>query len=179
MNNIEDLLTRISSEIDVLIREFKQKSSFYIASNSINKAQGLLSIIDSLNDMERDFERIKNNYSSFSTDQVRIPRPVETNRRPKKFLRVEFPDGTVIKENTAVSTFIKTIEKIGVQEVKSLNLKRGRGDLITSHPLETQAYHQIDNDYVYTVSSTPEKAKQLETISSLLDLRLKIDVIEI
>ena len=186
MNNTEDLLTRISSEIDVLIQELKQKSSFYINSNSINKAQDLLSITDSLIDMKSELERIQNDYSSFSTEQVRIAGPEAATRKPNKALRVEFPDGTIIKEYTAVSTFVKTIGKIGVSEVKSLNLPKrenpnSKYDLITLYPIDNQIhnYRQIDNYYVRTISSTQEKAKRLKKISSLLDLHLKIDVIEV
>jgi hypothetical protein len=104
-----------------------------------------------------------------------ISRHSESKKLPF-LLQVVFPDGTVIADNKATQTFVQTIEKIGIEKVVQLNLD---SIVRTDKNFErTAQLVQIGNCFVNTHSSTTEKKRQLEIISNLLNLNLKVEVTE-
>ena len=98
------------------------------------------------------------------------------NKKAPLFLKVIFPDGTEIADNKATQTFIQAIEKIGIEKVVQLNLDTlVRAD---KNFERTAKLVQIGNCYVNTHSSTIEKKRFLDTISTRLNLNLKIEISE-
>jgi len=105
------------------------------------------------------------------------------NSNPKRGrdsrLRVIFSDGTIVEERTAAGTFVKTIERIGENQVANLGLMT-RGQELVSQKRYEDGYKQDETKkgwLITTYSGTPEKAKQLQRISDLMGLKLKILVI--
>jgi hypothetical protein len=99
-----------------------------------------------------------------------------TPKSTPKTLRVVFPDGTEIADNRATQTFIKAIEKIGIEKVVRLNLDTlVRTD---TNFERTAQLAQIGNCYVNTHFSTIEKKRFLDTISNHLNLNLKVEISE-
>jgi hypothetical protein len=93
-----------------------------------------------------------------------------------KTLRVVFSDGTEIADNKATQTFVKTIEKIGIEKIVHLKMDTlVRAD--TNFEKRAQLI-QINNCYVNTHSSTIEKKRFLDTISNRLNLNLKVEISE-
>ncbi len=97
-------------------------------------------------------------------------------RDPDKSLIVTFPDGTVFKENKAAKTFCKVIEHIGVERVRSLNIKEGKVIVVSTTNDPNRRQRQIGNFYIFTNTSTVAKANILQQISDRLSLSLKIEV---
>jgi hypothetical protein len=73
----------------------------------------------------------------------------ESRRAPYKTLTVTFPDGTVIKEDTIVGTYLKTLETIGIERAakvaETLKYNRRGFSLITTEKIQ----ELIDNGYSY------------------------------
>ncbi len=92
-------------------------------------------------------------------------------------LRVTMPDGTKIEETYASVTFGKTIEWIGVEKVRSLNIR----DII---PLVSTSkdsfYHQYQAGRYYIMTGISNKRKKylLEEIAMRLKVRLKVEIID-
>jgi hypothetical protein len=113
-----------------------------------------------------------NNYSKISM-----------HRSGVKTLRVKFPDGVIISENTAADTLVKTIQKIGVEKVRRF---------ITTHsiycdgsPIITKErdsrYQKAFRDlgqgwFINTHSSGSFKKNFLDKLSNGLNLGLRVSL---
>ena len=106
-------------------------------------------------------------------------RPV-VNRAARTGLCVTFPKGIVIAEPTARRTFVKSIEHIGVYQVRKLGLTLCKVPLVSNTQDKKYNSAQIctkDGLYIMTHSNTAEKAKILKKISDRLHLGLKVEII--
>jgi len=106
-------------------------------------------------------------------------KPVERVNE-KTVLRVTFPDGRVIADKKAKMTFTEAIRKIGLMKVRNMGISFC-GVPIVSNTLDKKygkAQVPVEGGlYVMTHSSTHDKKKQLDKISSELDLGLKVEEI--
>ena len=96
---------------------------------------------------------------------------------PRK-IKVTFPDGTVIHENTGKSTFMKTILKIGVEKVQELNMKWRKHPLISKHmhSRESSWHHDVDSGfYIYKDMNKSTMFEQLKEINDRLGLGLRLE----
>ena len=99
---------------------------------------------------------------------------------PKTFLRVTLADGTIIERKKAKDTFIETIRRIGVEQVRSLGLKCCKIPIIsnTKDAKYGRAQHPIGKGwYILTNSSTVAKKEQLSKIAKALNLKMKVEII--
>ena len=99
---------------------------------------------------------------------------------PKSGLRVAMPDGSIIACKTATETFIRVIERIGVERVRTLGLKFCKVPIIsnTRDAKYGTAQHPTSGGWlILTHSSTLAKKRQLDKISTALNLHLKVDII--
>ena len=114
------------------------------------------------------------------------PEPVEPHeptkqiKNPTRGLKVTFPDGTVICQNTAIDTFIGTLRKIGLKRVSELEIKHGNGyNLVSKKKRPTIPghiwQHECDGWYIYSNSSNSSKVEDLKQISAYYHLGLKIE----
>ena len=106
----------------------------------------------------------------------------ETNRknRKKTILRVTRPDGTTIEYRKATETLVETIQEIGVERVRNLNLSLDGMNLILigkDSSYLTQQYYLGDGYYLNTHSSTERKKYHLEKIFSALELKWKVEIV--
>ena len=100
-------------------------------------------------------------------------------RSPKaapQTLKVTLPDGRVICHDKAAQTLADVIEYIGFERVESLNWS------VSSQPFvskERYPRNQQEKDgwYVTTHSNTEYKKHQIERLSELFDLNLKVEVL--
>ena len=91
-------------------------------------------------------------------------------------MRVVFPDGTEITDDKATQTFVKAIEKIGIEKV--VQLKMDTLVRVDTNFERTAKLVQIGNCYVNTHFSTIEKKRFPDTISQRLNLNLKVEISE-
>ncbi|MDR3227723.1 MAG: hypothetical protein LBT56_08655 [Prevotellaceae bacterium] len=90
-------------------------------------------------------------------------------------MRVIFPDGTIIEEHKASLTFIKTIEKIGVEKIEQLKIKHTvRAD--EQFDRNKVQVVKVGSMYVNIYSSTTEKKRILDTVSNRRNLNLQVEV---
>lgn len=101
---------------------------------------------------------------------------VFAEKSPKTGLIVKFPNGKVINNRYAYETFIETIELIGVERVKKLNLKTQKHDLISKEESIYDQHKTKEGYLIITHSSTKSKKDILERISNEYNLGLDIEI---
>lgn len=106
-------------------------------------------------------------------------KPVE-RINAKTILRVTFPDGTVIQDKKAKTTFADAIKRIGLMRVRNIGITFC-GVPIVSNSLDSKygkAQLPVGNGlYVMTHSSTHDKKKMLDKIAKELNLKLVVEEI--
>lgn len=100
--------------------------------------------------------------------------------RKKTILRVTRPDGSIIEDSKATVTLAMTIQEIGVERVRSLNLSLDGMNLIligenTLYP--SQQYYLGDGYYLNTHSSTDRKKYHLEKMFKALGLEWNVEIV--
>jgi hypothetical protein len=96
-------------------------------------------------------------------------------------LKVTFQNGEVINENNAIDTFIKTIQKFGIDRVKTLPIINGV-PLISDTAInkgEKKTYKKISNSkyFINVNHGTPKKKQYLEKIAYLLKENIKVEIV--
>ena len=113
-------------------------------------------------------------------------KPIESHEPTKhienvtKGMKVTFPDGTVIWHRAAISTFIETIRKIGLERVQRVGLYHGGGryNLVgkEKRPKPNAVWqHEVDGWFVYSNIPNSMKVEDLTHISDYYHLGLKIE----
>lgn len=118
-------------------------------------------------------EKTETDYRTRMSDTTR-------KNRKKTRLRVTRPDGSIIEESKATITLAMTIQEIGVERVRSLNLSLDGMNLIligenTLYP--SQQYYLGDGYYLNTHSSTDRKKYHLEKMFKALGLEWKVEIV--
>lgn len=131
--------------------------------------------------MERPFQH-SNVMLEDETEMDYKTRVSDTTRknRKKTILRVTRPDGSMIEDSKATVTLAMTIQEIGVERVRSLNLSLDGMNLIligenTLYP--SQQYYLGDGYYLNTHSSTDRKKYHLEKMFKALGLDWKVEIV--
>jgi hypothetical protein len=111
--------------------------------------------------------------------RTRVSDTARKNRK-KTILRVTRPDGSMIEDSKATVTLAMTIQEIGVERVRSLNLSLDGMNLIligenTLYP--SQQYYLGDGYYLNTHSSTDRKKYHLEKMFKALGLDWKVEIV--
>ena len=102
--------------------------------------------------------------------------PVAHN--PNADLVVIFPDGTVFDDDKAISTFVKTIQKIGFDEVAKVGIMIKGYNLVDTKERTDLGYScqtRVGNFFVYSKLGNAQKAGYLNNISNYYNLGLKIE----
>ena len=131
--------------------------------------------------MERPFQH-SNVMLEEETEMDYRTRVSDTTRknRKKTILRVTRPDGSMIEDSKATVTLAMTIQEIGVERVRSLNISLDGMNLIligenTLYP--SQQYYLGDGYYLNTHSSTDRKKYHLEKMFKALGLDWKVEIV--
>ena len=100
-------------------------------------------------------------------------RKIKTITPTREKISVTFPDNTKIDGNNVTTTYVECIRKIGVENIKQLNIVRSGVPLIseTTHSLYKQK--NIDGYWVMSNLATKDKLSVLQQIDKLLNLNLK------
>ncbi|MDI9313041.1 MAG: type I restriction enzyme HsdR N-terminal domain-containing protein [Limnohabitans sp.] len=101
------------------------------------------------------------------------------SKKPKTLIKVTFPDKTIFCERKASDTFVKTIEKIGFDRVKTLGLALNGVALIDSKKNPMYQQYEISKGvFIMIHSDTKNKINRLQEMSDRLNLNLSIETIE-
>ena len=93
-------------------------------------------------------------------------------------LLVTMPNGEKVNHKVSATTFAEVIEKLGIEQVKSLGCKLNATPLISTsnHPLYDQ--RKSGRYYIMTHSDTNTKKRLLEKIAADLPKPLKVEIID-
>lgn len=97
---------------------------------------------------------------------------------PNADLIVTFPDGTVFDDDKAISTFVKTIQKVGFEKVAKVGIMFMGYNLVDTRQRTDKGrtwQKQVGKYFVYSYLSNGEKLKCLNKIDNYYDLGLKIE----
>lgn len=97
---------------------------------------------------------------------------------PNADLIVTFPDGTVFDDDKAISTFVKTIQKIGFDKVANVGIMLKRYNLVDTRQRTVNGrtwQKKVGKYYVYAHLSNDDKIKYLNQINNYYNLGLKIE----
>lgn len=92
-------------------------------------------------------------------------------------ITVIMPEGEIFEEAKVVDTFIKTIDKIGTERIKALDIiafKKRRLPLISDYEDTENTQKRLGQYFIATRVSTDEKLKWLHEINSRLKIGMQI-----
>ena len=116
-------------------------------------------------------------YINHRLRDMRTSKMTRAGRAPRKKLRVEFPDGTVVFEENATRTFVEAIRFIGLKRVSRLPISsRGHRLVSATHPPSGSGAKEVDGYFIQTKSPTKQKASWLRKIAENIGLRIDIFV---
>lgn len=113
-----------------------------------------------------------------SVEPERVVRTINADSRgPRTGLVVRLADGTTICERTAADTFVRTLEALGIERVRALNLQVNRHPLVALE--RSESYNQTESGryLVMTHTSTAAKQKMLQQIAKALRVSIKVDIV--
>lgn len=148
--------------------------------------------IDNDSDIENVQQIIKNLEQTTQNLRVRI-KPIDNKEEAEQIdntffndiktaptrIKVTFPDNTVISERKVAETFVKTLQKIGLDKVKALDII-SNGFPLVGNKKNDKNYnqYQVATDvFIMVHTDTNTKIKFLQKISDTLNLGLIIEKI--
>lgn len=91
---------------------------------------------------------------------------------------VEFPDKEVIAEKKAVTTFVKSLQKFGLDKVQKLDINFSGYNLVSDVPCPLRGnsplQHYVDGKYIFVNLSNAVKIKTIQKIASKLGINVLI-----
>lgn len=165
---IEPALAQVRREL-VLVVDYIPGEPLKV---SLSRKRNIAEVLTDAVEIKPDPEVEHKSYGSRNVGKI--------DKAPKTRLRVTLPDGRVIARAMAKDTFIDTLCAIGVERVRSLDIKLCKIPLIsnTRDKKYGGAQHDVGNGWlVLTLSSTVNKKKILEKIAKSLHCNMKVDII--
>lgn len=106
------------------------------------------------------------------------PRAPGKKKRPATRLVVTMPDGEKIDHRNATDTFVDAIDRIGIEQVKSLD-KNFYGDPLISNQQPTSRHRERGEYFIhYGDSSTRRKKQVLDEIAAELGMEIQVEIVE-
>ncbi len=110
------------------------------------------------------------------SNKVEDAKTERKSRAKASMLKVTFPDGGIIQHDKAAQTLVDVVEYIGFERVEQLNW------IVSSQPFVSRMRYprgqkEKNGWYVTTHSSTSFKKKQIEDLSKLFKLKLKVEIV--
>lgn len=90
-------------------------------------------------------------------------------------ISVTFPDNTKINHKKVVDTFVETIQKIGLEKIKPLNIYCAGVALISETKDNYYHQHKFGNYWIMVSTATKNKIMILKEINQKLNLKLNIE----
>jgi negative regulator of replication initiation len=135
-------------------------------------------VLDFLKDLERKTELVPREATASPTGASSSQYDHKSSKKSPTRLVVTMPDGKKIDHNTAAATFAEVIEKLGTEQVKSLEHKVNKIPLISTSKHSKYKQRKSGQYYIITHSGTKAKKALLEKIASDLDIQLKVEIVD-
>ena len=184
------------NEARVRYREVKklinlhEKLNLPISTEITSEKTTLEEILNASNEEERNLTSLAKELSELASDINRLLRDtrnqkiIRGEKEAPKRLRVEFQDGTIICENKATDTFVKSIQHIGLEDVSQLQSIRCHGyPLVSTQKNESKdskkyIIRELDGFFIHTQIGTKVKARYIKAIARELGVEISVEVIE-
>ena len=135
-------------------------------------------MIDNANRLKTKLNHIKNDIQKYINTMPQI-RPVGGRPATPKKLRVTLPGNEEICDDRAVSTFLKTLQYIGLEKTASLkHITARKNPVVSTYDPDVGDIKEINGFYIQVNTSTKEKAKILNRYARELDVNIRVEVIE-
>jgi len=129
----------------------------------------VLSVAEKLLELSKDIKK--------KVNQLKNPGKQEKNA--PTIMCVKFDDGKVIQKNSAVNTFLKALQHMGLEKIASQINIIAQGHALVSRKINSRSSaKKIDGYYIETHSSTKQKKSWLERIAKELNIGIKIEIFE-
>lgn len=173
---MNEVIPTLEKEISPIISQIQRELVLVIDYIPYEPLQVRLTRKRSLKLTEEEEKNFENNVKPRKETGYTITPPHTKSKKTN--LQVIFPDGATISNHFASDTLLETIERIGPDRVRKLQLIQGGIDLVAEE--EDEFYRQNitkDGFWLNTHSSTAQKKKQLDEISKRLGLNLKVKIV--
>ena len=115
-----------------------------------------------------------------STVPIVVPekKPSQRKNRLPKRLRVTMSGREVIEHENGIDTFVEVIEKLGIEDVKDLDITRNSIPLISNSKDPERAQHQRGRYYIVSGLSSKNQERTLNQIAKDLGIDLDVELVD-
>lgn len=172
--DIEPTLSQIKREL-VLVVEYRPGEPISVALSRKTKISQIVDAKPIVANPRKLSKPVKSDDPA-TAQEPHEPTKYVTNHT--KGLRVQFPDGTVVCNKTAIDTEIDVLHRIGFERAAKVGITYSKWPLIGKKKRPTEAgkvwQHEIDGWYIYSNTSNERKKADLKAISDYYNLGLII-----
>ena len=172
--SIEPTLSQIKREL-VLVVEYRPGEPISVALSRKTKISQIVDAKPIVANPRKLSKPVKSDDPA-TAQEPHEPTKYVTNHT--KGLRVQFPDGTVVCNKTAIDTEIDVLRRIGFERAAKVGITYSKWPLIGKKKRPTEAgkvwQHEIDGWYIYSNTSNERKKADLKAISDYYNLGLII-----
>lgn len=186
-DNLSTAFELISFEIEAVANEITEQGSKAFKEKRYDDAQVLADTGKKLKSFGGKVDQLLNEWeigfdpvTRTRANMPKLPFQEKKHRfkRTKRRLHVLFKDGSELKEYHATDTFVQTLEKIGIETIEQLGISVRGVPLVGSSNATQYTLRRVGAKYIITHSSTDEKKKILDEISSRLNLGMTAKTID-
>ena len=172
--DIEPTLSQIQREL-VLVVEYRPSEPISVALSRKTKISQIVDAKPIVANPRKWGKPVKSDDPA-TAQEPHEPTKYVTNHT--KGLRVQFPDGTVVCNKTAIDTEIDVLHRIGFERAAKVGITYSKWPLIGKKKRPTESgkvwQHEIDGWYIYSNTSNERKKADLKAISDYYNLGLII-----
>lgn len=172
--DIEPTLSQIQREL-VLVVEYRPGEPISVALSRKTKISQIVDAKPIVANPRKLSKPVKSDDPA-TAQEPHEPTKYVTNHT--KGLRVQFPDGTVVCNKTAIDTEIDVLHRIGFERAAKVGITYSKWPLIGKKKRPTEAgkvwQHEINGWYIYSNTSNERKKADLKAISDYYNLGLII-----
>ena len=172
--DIEPTLSQIQREL-VLVVEYRPSEPISVALSRKTKISQIVDAKPIVANPRKWGKPVKSDDPA-TAQEPHEPTKYVTNHT--KGLRVQFPDGTVVCNKTAIDTEIDVLHRIGFERAAKVGITYSKWPLIGKKKRPTEAgkvwQHEINGWYIYSNTSNERKKADLKAISDYYNLGLII-----
>lgn len=174
ISDIESFAARLSGEKGLFI----SGGEFETARVLVNADRKLLALAHELSRYRDAFVRQQGGTAQARSGNTRSA-PVDTSpgRATRTRLKVTFPNGVIIQEETAALTFAMVIERLGMEQVASLGWRVNGEPLLSRHLSRNYNQEKVGSWFIMTHSNTNYKKRILDGLAMQFGVPLRVEII--
>lgn len=184
-DSVKTALDLVGEEIAAVVAQLNREGSEAFKSSRYQEAERLSTQGKQLNKFSDHLLRLRDEWiatvESKTRERVKMSTDIYVDpqtKSPKKNLRITLPGGHVVQRSTAAAAFVETIDRLGVDEVRGLNLKVSGVPLVGTYNHPTYGQSPLGRWLICTHSNTMAKKELLERIGKGLNKTIKVHLVK-